>query len=291
MRSRAELPSQIRSGRPSRFIIVLMTTGRIEPSDEGKLRSKNRERFGARSASYRSSSVHAGGEDLARLIALVAPEPGKRALDIATGAGHVAVALARGGAEVTACDLTPSMLEETARNLAANHLTAELVLADATNLPFAEGSFDIVTSRMAPHHFPDPAKFVAEVYRILRPGGCFGLQDPAVPAQAEPAATINAYEKLRDPSHNRLLSLEEWSALLEAAGFRVDHTELLDKEMGFDWWTSVQNASEELRKKLSELLADGPAEARQWYKTKFRENGMIERFYSPQAILLATKPL
>jgi ubiquinone/menaquinone biosynthesis C-methylase UbiE len=273
------------------FIIVLMTTNRIEPNDTSELLSKNRERFGSRSASYRSSAVHAGGEDLERLVELVAPAQGKRALDIATGAGHVAVALARAGAEVTACDLTPSMLQEAASNLSANEVTAELVLADALNLPFAAASFDIVTSRMAPHHFCDPAKFMAEVFRVLRPGGCFGLQDPAVPTHTEAAATINAYEKLRDPSHVRLLSVEEWKSLAEEAGFSVSHVELIDKEMGFDWWTSVQNASEEVRKELSRLLADGPVEARSWYKTKFRENGLLESFCSPQGILLAVKPL
>ena len=249
-----------------------------------------RERFGARTAGYRTSTVHAGGEDLERLIALVAPTPADRALDIATGAGHVAVALARAGAQVTASDLTPNMLHEAGDNLAAHQLTADLMVADALDLPFAEAAFDIVTARMAPHHFPDPRKFIAEAARVLRPGGRFGLEDQVAPAQTEAAATINQYEKLRDPSHHRQLPVAEWKSLIETAGLMVRHDEVFDKWVEFDWWTSIQNTSEKVRQSLSALLAAGPAEARAWYRPEFRPGGLIKRFCIPHLILLAVKP-
>ena len=257
--------------------------------DANQLLSEVRQRFGERSSGYRKSAVHAGGEDLARLLALVAPAKGDRALDIATGAGHVAVALARAGAEVTASDLTPGMLAEAADNLAANGVAAELALANAQDLPFSGSSFDIVTARMAPHHFPDPGKFLREVARVLRPGGRFGLEDQAAPADAGAATVINRFEALRDPSHNRQLPLEEWRSLLEAAGLTVAHTEIFEKQLEFDWWTSIQNASEDVRRTISALLADGPPAARAWYRPEFRDTGLIERFHSPHLILLARK--
>jgi ubiquinone/menaquinone biosynthesis C-methylase UbiE len=216
--------------------------------------------------------------------------PGQQALDIATGAGHVAVALAQTGAQTTACDLTANMLAEAAANLAAHGLKAELVEADALALPFAAASFDLVASRMAPHHFAEPARFVGEVFRVLRPGGRFGLVDQAAPTQPQAAETINAFEKLRDPSHNRQLSLDEWQQLAQAAGFTIRSAEIFRKPLDFDWWTGVQNATDETRRQLSELLANGPAEARAWYRPEFRENGLIAQFSSPHAILLAVKP-
>ena len=261
-----------------------------ELTDDNGLRSEVRKRFGARSSDYRTSAVHAGGADLDRLIALVAPTAADRALDIATGAGHVALALARAGANVTACDLTPGMLKEAGGNLAANGVTAELVLADALDLPFAGTSFDIVTARMAPHHFLDPAAFVAEVARVLRPGGRFGLEDQVAPGHTAAATTINQFEKLRDPSHHRQLPVADWESLIAAAGLAVRHAEVFDKQVEFDWWTSIQNASEEIRHTISALLANGPAEARDWYKPRFRTSGLVERFCIPHLILLAAKP-
>lgn len=258
--------------------------------DTDEVCSGVRARFGTRSAAYRASTVHAGGEDLERLIALVAPAQGDCALDIATGAGHTAVALAHAGADVTASDLTQRMLTEAEDNFSVNQLAGEFVLADALNLPFPENSFNIITARMAPHHFPNPATFLQQVARVLRPGGRFGLEDQVAPAEADAAEVVNRYESLRDPSHQRQLGVAEWKSLTEEAGLIVRHAEIIDKEVDFDWWTAIQNASEEVRRTISAMLASGPAEARDWYKPRFRENSLIERFCIPHLIMLAIKP-
>ena len=259
-------------------------------SDADDLRDRVRERFGARSNDYRVSAVHSAGEDLEALVKLVAVVPGARALDIATGAGHTALALAKAGADVVASDITPAMLAETLDNAREQELTVETALADATDLPFEASSFDIVTARMAPHHFPDPAAFVGEVARVLRPGGRFGLEDQVAPDDAAGAAVINEFEQVRDPSHNEQLPVARWRELATAAGLEVVQAAVFGKWVEFDWWTSIQNVSDENRARISKLLAEGPQSARAWYTPEFGEDGLVERFSSPHLIMLAVKP-
>lgn len=204
--------------------------------------------FGAHAAAYTTSRVHAKGASLSRVVELVAPQKSWRALDIATGAGHTALAFAPHVAHVIASDITDEMLAE-ARKLAADKGCAnvETARADAEALPFPDASFDLVTSRIAPHHFPDPARFVREVVRVLKPGGVFALVDNIAPdAESTPgyaeadlavaAATYNAFEKLRDPSHARCLGMAEWAGLMQAAGLALAHKERLAKDMEFEPW-------------------------------------------------------
>jgi len=143
---------------------------------ELKSKSLAQERFGAYAATYATSRPHAQGGSLARLVELAAPQPAWTALDIATGAGHVALALAPHLSHVVAADLTPQMLG-VARGLAGDRNIANISFAvlRAEALPFADATFDLVTCRIAPHHFDDVRKFVTESARVLRPGGRFGL--------------------------------------------------------------------------------------------------------------------
>src|SRR5262245_50067909 len=184
------------------------------------------EQFGAHAAAYVTSTVHAKGASLARLIELVKPERDWQVLDIATGAGHTALAFAPHVASVIASDLTEPMLEEAAKLATAQgaHNVATAV-ADAEALPFAAQRFDLVTCRIAPHHFPDIPTFVSEVARVLKPGGSFALVDNIepdaestpgfVPIELRDAALIyNAFERIRDPSHSRCLGMTEWSELI-----------------------------------------------------------------------------
>jgi SAM-dependent methyltransferase len=261
-----------------------------DASDSGDVRDRVRERFGARSNEYRTSAVHSAGEDLDLLVKLVAISPGDRALDIATGAGHTALALARAGAQVVASDITPAMLAEALDNAKTHGVQIDTALADAAKLPFEDASFDIVTARMAPHHFPDPAAFVREVARVLRAGGRFVIEDQVAPDDLAGAAIINEFEVIRDPSHNKQLAVADWEALALAAGLEVASAPVFSKWVDFDWWTSIQNVSEEDRARISTPLADGPQSARDWYTPEFRESGLVERFCIPHVIMLATKP-
>ena len=127
------------------------------------------EQFGANARTYITSQPHAKGASLQRLVELVEPQPDWQALDIATAAGHTAFAFAPHVSHVRATDITPQMLDvarEQAATRGIDNVTVEH--ADADNLPYADGQFDLLTCRIAPHHFPDIGAFLRESVRVLR---------------------------------------------------------------------------------------------------------------------------
>lgn len=226
------------------------------------------QQFGANAAAYATSTVHAKGASLARLIELVQPKPDWSALDIATGAGHTALAFAPYVAHVVASDLTPEMLVE-ATKLAADRGAANMTtaMADAERLPFADASFDLVTSRIAPHHFPDIPAFLRESHRVLKPGGVFALVDNVAPDEATtpgfPAGDLaaadtayNAFEKKRDPSHGRAWTTAEWVRGIEDAGLALEHTEHAPKRMDFATWCKTMQVPAALVPELRAVLTD-----------------------------------
>jgi ubiquinone/menaquinone biosynthesis C-methylase UbiE len=256
------------------------------------------ERFGAFAASYATSRPHARGNSLALLVELVAPQPAWTALDIATGAGHVALAFAPRIAHAVASDLTPQMLA-VARGLAGERGIGNMSVAEmrAEALPFAGATFDLVTCRIAPHHFDDVGGFVAEAFRVLRPGGVFGLVDNISPdasimegdAGALAAATddYNAFEKCRDPSHVRCLPLTEWRSLIADAGFRERHVELLDKQMVLGPWADQQKVANDVKRRLTSMLRDGSDAFRTFARP--RDNSGDLEFILTEAVIIAVK--
>jgi ubiquinone/menaquinone biosynthesis C-methylase UbiE len=212
-------------------------------------------KFGEATAEYAASAVHARGASLARLVELVDPKPSWRVLDVATGAGHTALAFAPRVARVTASDVTDAMLVE-AKKLAkarglVNFRTAR---ARAEDLPFPDMSFDLVTCRLAAHHFENTGAFAEEAFRVLVPNGVFALVDNVSPNSRDWPAVYNDFEKLRDPSHGRCLALSEWAALLEDAGFAVEHSEHMDQDIEFDPWVQRMRCAGSTIARLKALL-------------------------------------
>jgi SAM-dependent methyltransferase len=229
-----------------------------------------REQFGANAAAYVNSPTHARGASLPRLVERLAPRPEWRVLDVATAAGHTAIAFAPHVATVIGLDLTPEMLP-LAAGLAAERGAANVVWAvgDVDDLPFAGGTFDAVTCRIAAHHFAGVERFIAEAARVLRPGGALAVVDNVVPgsrlrgkraeAERQAGAYVNAFEKLRDPSHVRCLSLDEWRDALAAAGLEVAPPETLDKRLTFETWAARHTPETQAR--LRAMLLRAPAAA------------------------------
>lgn len=217
--------------------------------------------FGAVAREYASSAVHAGGPDLDALLAAAALSGSERALDLGSGAGHTALAVAPRAASVIGIDVTPEMVE-VATGLARERgiANAEFRLGDVAALPFPGASFDVVTSRYSAHHYPDPARALGEVRRVLRPGGSFLLVDTVVPEDAALDTFENAVELLRDPSHVRNWRVSEWLAMLASAGLAGEVTYAATIDLDGDAWTARMRTPPE-KVAMIRSLFESPTEA------------------------------
>ncbi len=225
-------------------------------------KEKVQAQFGRQATKYTHSPSHAFGRDLSRLLELLQPQPDMRALDVATGTGHTALALAGLVREVIGVDITPQMLRE-ARALARERgiENADFREGDAESLPFSDHEFDIVTCRRAPHHFADIPRFLSEVSRVLRSGGAFGVADQTTPELEIGRALIETFEQLRDQSHVRALSPSLWHTEIEAAGLHVAHLEVQTEDREVDEYLDVAGVTAERRSEIYRRIASAPREA------------------------------
>lgn len=255
-----------------------------------EIKQRVQEQFGATAQSYVTSPGHAHGDDLARMLELASPRGDEHMLDIATGGGHTALAFAPHVQSVVASDLTPEMLaaaEAFIRGRGVDNVRFER--ADAEALPFADASFDLVTTRIAPHHFPNPARYVAEVARVLRPGGRFVLNDNMAPEDEELSAFIDRAEQWRDPSHVCNYRPSAWRGWIEAASMRVQHVESLHtKRYDFADWAARMRMPAPEQAALEQWLIAAPARCRQFFDVQV-EAGSVRSLAGTYGIIVAVK--
>jgi len=254
--------------------------------------------FGANAAKYAASPVHAKGTSLARLVELTAPQPDWQVLDVATAAGHTAFAFAPHVEWVTAVDLTPQMLTVATKEAAKRQIeNITLQIANAEALPFEDESFHLVTCRIAPHHFGDIDQFLREAARVLRPDGMLAIVDNIVPGswlrgkkarlQRQAGDYVNAFEKLRDPSHNRCLAEHEWKTAVKQANFEVITVETAPKTMNFHRWAARMNVSAADTIRLQAMLLQAPAPVAAFLTPQVRSDRI--EFRLTEAIIIGKK--
>lgn len=235
--------------------------------------------FGARAELYTTSAAHTDEQVLARLVELAAPQPHWTALDIATGAGHTALAIAPHVTSVTGLDLTPEMLAEAdklRRTRGINNVTFRA--GDVHALSFATGSFDLLTSRRAPHHFSNIKQALGEMRRVLRPGGRLVIDDRSVPEDDFVDQCMNELDWLHDESHVRQYRPSEWQALLTEAGFTIETIEPYTKDRPLTSLTAgvsaenvrriharLSSLNDEQRRKLNLAEVEGELYTNHWY--------------------------
>lgn len=265
------------------------------PTDSDSAKSLSQQQFGAHAQNYVTSPAHAQGDSLERLAALLDPQPGQRALDLATGGGHTALALARHGARTLACDITFAMLRA-----ARDHITAQLagqpdagamgyIRLDAEHLPFAGDAFDLVTCRIAPHHFPDVAAFVRECARVCAPGGQVAVIDQLSPADPKTAAYVNSFERLRDPSHVWAYNMAEWRGFFTGAGLTITHADEFDTWHDLIPWAERMGCDVPTIQRLRAMLVHAPQPVAAWMQPQLPPAGDA-RFAIRQFLLVGRKP-
>ena len=167
-------------------------------------------------------------------------------MDIATGDGHVTKTIAPHVSAVFATDLTEKMLANTARHLKKDYRSIWHVIADAEALPFLEDTFDLITCCITPHHFTIPKEFIIEVARVLKPGGKFLLIDNVAPGEGSLDEFMNTVERLRDDSHVRCLSVNEWQKLFDLYGLQVIQSLNRKKTFQFPWVARTTTSQEQI---------------------------------------------
>jgi ubiquinone/menaquinone biosynthesis C-methylase UbiE len=245
------------------------------------------EQFDRQSDRYGQSHILSDVSDVADIVKRV---QGKLALDVATGAGHTGLYLASIGWEVTLADISPAMLER-ARALAGERgLRVETRQHTAESMPYPDATFDLVTCRVAPHHFSSVGNFVRESARVLRPGGSFVVIDGSVEDdQPEAEEWIHQVEKLRDPSHVRFITPRQWTRFCELAGLRVLVCELQPMmQPDLNWYFDAADTSPENRAKVLELVRTAPDSARKLFRLS-EESGKIVWWWQ-RLSLLALNP-
>jgi ubiquinone/menaquinone biosynthesis C-methylase UbiE len=240
------------------------------------LKAKVQSQFGSAADDYASSEVHAKGHSLTVLLDFVRPEPDWQMLDVGTGAGHTALLFAPHVAHVVASDMTDSMLTKAAQLAKDRGLTnVETRKADAEQLPFEDDSFDLVTCRLAFHHFPEPRQAIAEFARVLKPGGLLGFTDNVTVPERQAGGYYNAFEKLRDPSHNWVYPQVRLEAMFKQAGFSIEKSsQIIMKELEFHEWADRQRVPAENKEKLLEMMRNLPESLQPLFSPRWTEETM-----------------
>jgi ubiquinone/menaquinone biosynthesis C-methylase UbiE len=235
------------------------------------------EQFAKQSHRYGRGHVLENIEDVQKAVAAIPLPPGAQVLDVATGGGHTGLYLASLGHNVTLADIAQPMLERAAKTAAERGLTVQTQQHAAEEFPYPDAQFDLVTCRVAAHHFSSPENFVRESARVLKSGGYFLLIDGSVEDdQAEAEEWAHVVEKLRDPSHHQLLTPRAWSGLCEVAGLQIQHIELDPfKQPDLNWYFETAATTPENRAKVLELIAHAPESARKLFRLGTEDGKII----------------
>ena len=260
------------------------------PKKAGLDLRETQEQFGRQARRYAESLLHRRGQTLDIVVRLAAVQPHERALDVGTGAGFTAFALAPAAGLVIAADPTAEMLAE-ARRLAQEMGHAEQIQwaqATAEALPLAGGSVDVITCRFASHHFQDLPLALSEFARVLRPDGRAVICDVVAPESEAMVRLMNRLEQLRDPTHVWNYTLTQWrQELLPQAGLRSLEVVQGKNPQLFSEWVHRAGTPAAAVHELIQMFSGAGVEARAAFDIRW--DGAEMYFSWDNAVILALR--
>jgi ubiquinone/menaquinone biosynthesis C-methylase UbiE len=259
-------------------------------TDHEKLKEAVKDQFSRNAEKYVTSETHARGNDLAVLTEWLNPQADWTVLDVATGGGHVTKQLSPYVGQVISTDFTRAMLVAARNHVMKECNNVSFVVADAENLPFLDNYFDVVTCRIAAHHFPNPNKFINESARVAKENGYVLLIDNIVPADDELDGFVNQLEKLRDESHVRCHRIEEWTEWAQAAGLEVVKSTLRKKKFDFPTWVRRTTKSEEQVGQVESHIINASKEMQEYCGLLMQDGKIVSIHIDEWMVLLKKAP-
>lgn len=249
------------------------------------------EHFGKAADGYIHDKGFAKGPDLEEAVRLLNPTHEDVVLDVATGGGHTALFLAPLVRNVVASDLTMQMLKKAQEHISEEGGVENVTFreADAEDLPFPSGSFTIVTCRIAPHHFPDVPRALEEFHRVLRRRvGRMVIIDTLLPDDPDIAEFYQTMEKMRDPTHIRAFTEDEWRRMVSSANFEVEKVSIFEKTHDFKTWARRAGLAGESFDRLNSYFIDAPDKVHDYFQIETFA-GDVESYTDKKLLIYATR--
>jgi SAM-dependent methyltransferase len=219
-----------------------------------------RDEFAHQADAFAASPVMSLGATLGAVVDLVPADPAARWVEVACGPAAISRALAPRVGSVQGVDLTPAMVAKASAEAAVASLeNLSFAVGDATALDFEDGAFDGAVTRFSLHHIPAPERVVAEMARVVRPGGFVVIADHVTDEDGNTAAWHEQIERLRDPSHWACLTPSRIVALGERAGLTLDSEGLIAFEIDYAEWLNRGSGGPANAELIDRLLDDAPS--------------------------------
>jgi SAM-dependent methyltransferase len=239
-----------------------------------------REEFTHQAAGFGKAAVMTSAATLGTLVELVPPDADAHWLEVACGTGVISRAIAARVSSIIGVDLTPAMLEQAKAVATEEGLGGvEFALGDATALEFDDNSFDGAVTRLSLHHIPAPGRVMAEMARVVRPGGWVVVSDIAADEDGEAAAWREEIERLRDPSHWACQAPARLRRMGETAGLKLDLEKLVPIELDFDDWLARGSGGANAGDVIAQLLREQPPAAESFRVTEAPEGRRLHQRY------------
>jgi SAM-dependent methyltransferase len=258
------------------------------PAEEGAHLLLIQQCFGPTAQAYATSPIHSQGPDLDWMVEAAALSGKERIVDVATGTGFTAFALAPYAHEVVGIDITLPMLEAAQRLATERQVTnVRFMQGEAHALPFASGSIDVVACRYSAHHFPRIAQAVKEWARVLVPGGKLILVDTISPEEPELDGFLNEIEVLRDPSHLHNYRISEWLAVLGESGLSASVRREWGTSLDIPSWTRrMQTPPEDVERIVQRCVHPSPGAQERFH---IEHHDGVLSFTIPSALMVGVK--